>query len=68
MLRKFLDLLGSFFVYTSPPPYQGYSRFLIALPTRKLKQLAGTNTHYSKQKLVDIILSERIPTSIEQSN
>ncbi len=64
MLRKFLDLIGSLFVYTSPPPHSGYARFLLDLPTRKLKALAGTNSHYSKQKLVDMILKDSPSMSI----
>ena len=64
MLRKFLDLIGSFFVYTSPPPNSGYARFLIGLPTRKLKKLAGTNSHYSKKKLVEMILENNTFMSI----
>ena len=64
MLRKFLDLIGSFFVYTSPPPHSGYARFLIDLPTRKLKALAGTNSHYSKKKLVEMILENETFMSI----
>ena len=56
MILKFLDLIGSLFVYTSPPPHSGYARFLLDLPTRKLKRLAGTNSHYSKQQLVEMIV------------
>ena len=55
-VMKFLDYIGSFFVYRSPQGKDGYRRFLMDLPSRKLKRLAGTQTHYSKKKLVDIIL------------
>ena len=64
MLRKFLDLIGSLFVYTSPPPHSGYARFLLDLPPRKLKSLAGTNSHYSKQKLVEMIVKDSPSMSI----
>ena len=64
MLRKFLDLIGSFFVYTSPPPHSGYAHFLLDLPTRKLKRLAGTTSHYSKQKLVEMIVKDSSSMSI----
>ena len=64
MLRKFLDLIGSLFVYTSPPPHSGYSRFLLDLPSRKLRRLAGTKSHYSKQKLVEMILRDTPSMSI----
>ena len=64
MLRKFLDLIGSLFVYTSPPPPSGSARVLLDLPTRKLKRLAGTNSHYSKQKLVEMIIEDSASMSI----
>tara|TARA_B100000965_G_scaffold307775_1_gene266785 strand:- start:696 stop:875 length:180 start_codon:yes stop_codon:yes gene_type:complete len=49
-----LNWLGSFFVYRSPKPKEGFKRFLLTLPSRKLRVLAGTTTHYSKKKLVEI--------------
>ena len=52
----FHDFLGRPFVYRSPDPEAGRRRFLMQLPSRELKKLAGTRTHYSKAKLVDIIL------------
>ena len=39
----------------------GYRRFLMDLPSRKLKALAGTQTHYSKAKLVEMIISQTPP-------
>jgi len=51
-----LDWLGSFFVYRSPT---GHENFLMMLPSRTLKMLAGTQTHYSKRKLVEIILTNQ---------
>ncbi len=53
---KFLDWLGSGFVYRSPKPYEGFKRFLLTLPTRKLKSLAETKAHYSKKKLIQLYL------------
>ena len=55
-MKKLLDLIGSFFVYRSPSPKEGFANFLEMLPSRKLKSLAGTKTHYSKKQLVQIIL------------
>ena len=55
-MKKLLNFLSSGFVYKSPPEGQGFINFLHTLPTRKLKLLAGTNTHYSKKKLVEIYL------------
>ena len=50
----FLDWLGSFFVYKSPKEGEGFKRFLLTLSAKKLRALAGTTTHYSKKKLVDL--------------
>ena len=46
---KILNWLGSGFVYKSPDPGQGFKRFLIDLPSRKLRALPDTNAHYSKK-------------------
>tara|TARA_Y100001963_G_scaffold157979_2_gene256017 strand:+ start:578 stop:754 length:177 start_codon:yes stop_codon:yes gene_type:complete len=56
-----LDFIGSFFVYRSPQAMDGYRRFLMDLPSRKLKALAGTQTHYSKAKLVEMIINSTPP-------
>ena len=53
-----LDAIGSLFVYKSPDPYEGYRKGLEQLPTRTLKKLAGTQTHYSKKRFVEIFLSQ----------
>jgi len=50
----FLDWLGSFFVYKSPKEGEGFKRFLLTLSAKKLRAIAGTTTHYSKKKLVDL--------------
>ena len=55
-MNKFLDAIGSLFVYRSPKPYEGFERFLIELPSRKLRALAETNAHCSKKKLVKLYL------------
>ena len=62
---NFLDWLGSGFVYRSPKPYEGFERFLIDLPSRKLRSLAGTNAHCSKKKLVQIYLQKNALTEIQ---
>ena len=53
-----LNWLGSFFVYRSPEPYQGFARFLETLPSRELKSLAETQAHYSKKRLVQLYLQK----------
>jgi|TARA_E500000305_G_scaffold72512_1_gene58416 predicted glycosyltransferase involved in capsule biosynthesis len=55
-MKRFFDFIGSFFVYKSPEPYQGFARFLETLPSRELKALAETQAHYSKKRLVQIYL------------
>jgi len=62
---KILNWLGSFFVYRSPKPYQGFARFLETLPSRKLRALADTTTHYSKKKLVQIYLQKNALAKIQ---
>ena len=65
---KLLDWLGSFFVYRSPKPYQGFARFLEALTARELRSLAGTTAHYSKKKLVQIYLQKNNASNTEVQN
>jgi len=65
---KLLDWLGSFFVYRSPKPYQGFARFLETRTARELRLLAGTTTHYSKKKLVQIYLQETNASNTEVQN
>ena len=60
-----LNWLGSFFVYRSPKPYQGFARFLETLTARELRSLAGTTTHYSKKKLVQIYLQKNNGSNTE---
>jgi len=57
-MKRLLDLLGSPFVYRSPEPFQGFISFLYTLPNSKLKILAGTKTHYSKKKLIELYLKD----------
>ena len=57
-MRWLLDKVGSLFVYRSPKHLSGYYRFLQPLPSRQLRKLAGTRSHLSKKKLIDIILTD----------
>ena len=57
-MKRFLDFLGSPFVYRSPKPYEGFARFLEMLPSKQLKALAETQAPYSKKKLVQLYLSK----------
>ena len=62
---KLLNWIGSFFVYKSPDSDQGFKRFLIDLPSRKLRALADTNAHYSKKRLVELYLQKNALTEIQ---
>ena len=62
---KLLDWLGSFFVYRSPKPYQGFARFLEYLPSKQLRRLAETAAHCSKKKLVQIYLQKNALSQIQ---
>ena len=53
-----MNWIGSFFVYKSPEPRQGYARFLRYLTSRQLGELAGTKTHYAKTELIRRIMSQ----------
>ena len=65
---NFLDWIGSFFVYKSPDPIDGFRHNLELLPSKKLKQLAGTQTHYSKKRLVQIIMQNALVSSIREAS
>ena len=65
---KLLDWIGSFFIYKSPEPIDGFRHNLELLTTRKLKQLADTQTHYSKKRLVQIIMQNSEVSSIRQAS
>ena len=60
-----LDWIGSGFVYKSPKPYDGFKRFLVDLPSRKLRALADTTAHYSKKRLVELYLQKNALTKIQ---
>ena len=67
-MKSFFNLLGSFFVYKSPDPIDGFRHNLEHLPSKKLKQLANTQTHYSKKRLVQIIMQNSLDSSIKQAS
>ena len=60
-----LDWIGSGFVYKSPKPNEGFARFLVDLPSKKLRFLADTSAHYSKKKLVELYLQKNALTKIQ---
>ena len=60
-----LNWLGSGFGYKSPKPYEGFARFLLDLPSKKLRSLADSNAHCSKKKLVQLYLQKNALTEIQ---
>ena len=65
MMKRFLNFLGSGFVYKSPKPYEGFARFPLDLPSRQLRSLAESNAHCSKKKLVQLYLQKNALTEIQ---
>ena len=57
-MKKVLDLLGGLFVYKSPDPFDGMKTNLRYMTSRELRKLAGTNSHYSKTILINMIVDE----------
>jgi hypothetical protein len=57
-MKKVLDLLGGLFVYKSPEPLDGMKTNLRYMTSRELRKLAGTNSHYSKTILINMIVDE----------
>ena len=53
-----LKAIGSFFVYTSPDPMDGYRRFLRHKTSKELQKIAGTSSHYSKTILINMIIDD----------
>ena len=64
-MKRFLDFIGSGFVYKSPKPYDGFKRFLLDLPSRELRSLAESNARCSKKKLIEIYLQKNALTEIQ---
>ena len=62
--KTFLDWLGSFFVYETPPPMSGerLKRFqLMGMSNKQLRKLVPTPSHYSKRQLVEKIMTKTKP-------
>jgi hypothetical protein len=51
---KILNAIGSLFVYRSPKPKEGFLSFFQYLPTRQLKLLTESNSHYSKKQFAQL--------------
>ena len=62
-----LNFLGSGFVYRSPKAREGYARFLEMLPSKKLRELAGSRAHCTKKKLVEMILKQQLISMLQSS-
>tara|TARA_R100000781_G_scaffold81141_2_gene50033 strand:+ start:297 stop:479 length:183 start_codon:yes stop_codon:yes gene_type:complete len=57
-----LNFIGSLFVYRSPNPKEGfesvYRSILMEKTNRELRKIVGTNSHYSKTMLVNMIIDD----------
>ncbi len=62
MLKKFLDALGSPFVYKSPTHEELYAKSLRQYPNWYLRRMAGTTHTYNKATLIKLILLNTINT------
>jgi hypothetical protein len=60
---RFLDFIGSFFVYKSPEPREGMRTHLRHFTSKQLQRFAGTPSHYSKTILINMILDEMDETT-----
>ena len=58
-MKKLLDFFGNPFVYKSPESEEGFINFLKKVPNRHLKVLAGTNSNYSKKRLIQMYLEKK---------
>ena len=67
-MKALLNLIGSLFVYKSPDPLDGFRHNLELLPSKQLKQLADTQTHYSKKKLVQLIMQKSSLSFIKEAS
>ena len=57
-MKGILDSIGKLFIYKSPEPYDGMKTFLRYKTSRELRKLAGTNSHYSKTIMINMIIDE----------
>ena len=55
-----LDRIGSLFVYRSPNALDGYKSHLRSFSNRKLRDLVGTTSHYSKDQLIQMYLQRHL--------
>ena len=56
--NRFRNSLGRLFTYQSETPLKRRLRTLNYMSCRQLYPLAGTTTHYSKQKLIQLAIQK----------
>ena len=60
-MRRFLDWLGSGFVYRSPTnKVESWRRMAMYLSSRELRDLTGISAHYSKAVIVNRYINENM--------
>ena len=60
-MRRFLDWLGSGFVYRSPTnKIESWRRMAMFLSSRQLRDLTGYSAHYSKAVILSRYINEQM--------
>ena len=60
-MRRFLDWLGSGFVYRSPTnKIEGWRRNAMYMSSKQLRELSGISAHYSKAVIISRYINEEM--------
>ena len=60
-MRRFLDWLGSGFVYRSPTnKIESWRRMAMFMTSRQLRELTGISAHYSKAVIINRYINENM--------
>ena len=60
-MRRFLDWLGSGFVYRSPTnKIESWRRMAMFMSSRQLRDLSGIKAHYSKAVIISRYINEQM--------
>ena len=60
-MRRFLDWLGSGFVYRSPTSkIESWRRMAMFMTSRQLRDLTGYSAHYSKAVIINRYINENM--------
>jgi len=60
-MRRFLDWLGSGFVYRSPTDHvEAWRKNAMYMTSRQLRQLSGISAHYSKSVIISRYINDEM--------